>query len=83
MLPRAPTLAGLWLIAACTPLVAAQLPSSRPAAAVLPLQNQAGHLSAGKALHQGVERELELRFNLPSIFFSKGNCLPQEQLSEE
>lgn len=64
MLPRIPTLAGLWLVAACTPLVAAQLPSSRPSAAVLPLQNQAGHLSAGKALHQGVERELELRFNL-------------------
>ena len=63
---RIPTLVGLWLAAVCAQLSAAEFSLGRPTAALMPLQNQAGHLSAGQALHQGVERELVLQLNLAS-----------------
>lgn len=64
MLLRVPTLLGLWLVAVCAQLPAADIPLNKPPAALLPLQNQAGHLEAGQALHQEVQRELELRLSL-------------------
>ena len=64
MLLRLPTLASLLLVSVCMPLAAAEIQLSKPAAALLPIQNQAGHMSAGMALHQGVQRELELRLKL-------------------